>query len=910
MRCGILTFLALVAAPALWAQTGSAVSPRSLGRGSNGVHPTEARSIRAVARTSFIVVDGILDDSAWAQAPAATDFIQSQPNEGQPATQRTEVRFLFDADALYIGARMYDSLGAAGVRTRLVRRDQFADADELAIIFDTFHDHLGRTQFTINPSGVKGDSYGPGGAGADASWDPVYEVKTAIDSAGWTAEFRIPLSQLRFPNQVEQTWGLQVVRFVSRLNERSHWAFWRLNESGGPSRYGHVEGLAFESSRRRGLEVLPYVVGQSTSRGVVEEGNPFQSRREAAARVGVDAIYQLTSNLTLSATVNPDFGQVEVDPAVVNLGVFETFFPERRPFFVEGAGLFRFGGLSCYSCSNTSGLSLLHSRRIGRSPQGAQAAYAAGSYADVPANTRILGAAKVTGRTAGGWSIGVLNALTAREHALVQVDDSTRRSVEVEPFTNYFAARIARDFRGGMTQVRVMGTSVVRDLSDSALANRLNRHSEVLGMETDNWFSSRRYRLMTTLAFSNISGDTGALLRAQLSSARYFQRPDRDAGSNGLFTDRYDPTLTSMRGFAAYTRFSKEGGDWLYEAQMNTRSPGFEANDLAFNTRVDYVWFNGNLRRRWTRPTRYYRFLSVGVGGQYETNYDGDFAGTPQVHGSAYLDLPNYWWAGIYGHVRPERLDERLTRGGPAVNRPAEWFLNWNAGTDSRKSVVLDNWAWVSRNSERSLDAGTGLDVTIRPRSNVQLSFGPSVSRLISRQQFVRAVDDSTATAFGGRRYIFADLDQASLSMNTRVRVTFSPTLSLEVFAQPLLTSAEYGRFKEFARPRSAEKLVYGTDVGTIVPDSTLGYVVDPDGDGPADTLYIRRPDFTFRSLRGNAVLRWEFRPGSTLFLVWQQSRVLSDGRGRLDAGRDIDRLRRAPADNVFLMKVSYWFGL
>jgi hypothetical protein len=878
--------------------------------GRSGIHPTAAPSVAAIPRTGPITVDGVLDEEIWRSAPAATDFRQSIPTEGAAATLRTEVRFVFDDGALYIGARMYDPLGRAGVRTRLVRRDQlYGESDELSIVFDTFHDHLGRTQFQVNPSGVRGDAYGPGGAFTDPSWEPVYEVRTAIDGEGWTAEFRIPLSQLRFPRDSVQTWGLQIVRFAARLNERTHWSWWGNNESGGPSRYGHLEELALTRAPR-GLELLPYVVGQSTRLGRTDPANPFQREQQGKARTGLDLTYRLTSNLTLSATVNPDFGQVEVDPAVVNLGVFETFFPERRPFFVEGAGLFRFGGLSCFSCSNASGLSLLHSRRIGRTPQGGPAAFAQGPYADLPDNTAILGAAKITGRTQSGWSIGVLNAITAREHADVWVDPATTRSVEVEPFTNYFAARIARDLRGGNTQVRLMATSVIRDLADSALADRLNSHSEVLGVETENWFANRRWRLLSMAAVSQISGDTGSILRAQLSSARYFQRPDREHGGNGLFTDRYDPTLTSMRGYALYNRLSKDAGNWIGDFQVNVRHPGFEANDLAFNTRMDFIWLNGNIRRRWTTPTRYYRYFQVGLGGQYETNFDGDRVGAPQLHGSWYWELPSNWWFSMYGHLRPERLDERLTRGGPAVGRPGgEWFINWSFGTDQRRALYLNAYGWASRNDERMLDMGSGASAQVRPASNISLSVGPEYYHLISRHQFVRSFDDPAATGFFGRRYIFADLDQVTLSMNTRLNVTFTPALSFELFAQPLVVAAEYRGFKEFARPRDSEKLVYGRDIGTIAADAT-GYDIDPDGAGPAAPFRVDRPDFTFRSLRGNAILRWEFRPGSTLYLVWTQARSGSDGSGNMAINRDLRALGRVPSDNVFLVKVSWWVGL
>jgi hypothetical protein len=331
------------------------------------IHPHAPPEVRAVQLQEPIRLDGKLDEAVWHTAPPATGLRQSQPHSGDSATQRTEVRFAFDDAALYVGARMYDDSGARGVRTRLVRRDADMNSDYLEVIFDTYHDHIGRLFFQVNPSGVKQDANGLGGGG-DPSWDPVWEVATNIDSLGWTAELRIPFSQLRYRStSEEQTWGLQIWRQENRLNELSQWAWWRLDETGGPSMFGHLSGLVIRHPPGR-AEVVPYMVGRS-SNVPGDRSDPFFDPHAIDGRVGGDAMYRVTSNLTLNATVNPDFGQVEVDPAVVNLSAFETFFDEKRPFFVEGAGYFGLGGFSCYFCSNVSSLSMLATRRIGRPPQ-------------------------------------------------------------------------------------------------------------------------------------------------------------------------------------------------------------------------------------------------------------------------------------------------------------------------------------------------------------------------------------------------------------------------------------------------------------------------------------------------------------------------------------------------------------
>jgi len=885
----VLAALLLMARPAL-AQSGT------------GVHPTSPPAVTAVPLAGAVHLDGRLDEEAWRAAPAATEFRQSEPREGEPATQRTEVRFLFDGENLYIGARMFDERGAAGVQTRLVRRDGQVDSDYLELIFDTFHDHLGRAFFLVNPSGVKADSYAPGGSGGDASWDPVWDVETTIDSLGWTAEMRIPFSQLRYPRDPRQTWGLQIWRQVNRLNELSQWSFWQRNEVGGAPRFGHLEGLEITSSPQR-AELLPYVVGRSSHVPVADANDPFADPHAWSYRLGADAKVLLTSNLTLNATVNPDFGQVEVDPAVVNLSAFETFFDERRPFFIESSGLFQFGGLNCYFCSNVSGLSLFYPRRVGRQPQAAGLAFQAGPYADVPEASAILGAAKVTGRTPSGWSLGLLEAVTRREHATVQVDDTTRTSVQVEPFTNYFVGRVAKDLRGGATQLRGIGTSVIRDVGDPALAARLNRHAEGVGVETDSWFASRTYRLMATLAFSQIAGDSQAVLRAQQSSARYFQRPDRGQGGNGLFSDRYDSSLTAMRGWALYTRFSRESGNWLFETSVNARSPGFEVNDLAFLSRADYVWMNANLFRQFLKPTSWYRQLFFIAGGQQQYNFDGDLTDR-QVQAFGQIQLRNYWYMSSFVIYRTQVFEDRLTRGGPVVRRPASTFLSLNISTDSRKAVVLNTNPSQGCSEEGACSRSINLDVTFHPASNVAISVGPAFDHSETRAQYVTTVDDPTATAFYGRRYVFADLTQKTVSMDTRLNITFTPTLTLEVFAQPLLVSGRFANYKEFVAPRVLDKRVYENvfEAGDVV-------TVDPDGTGPAASFPFDKPDFTFRSLRGNAVLRWEYRPGSTLYLVWTQSRTSEEVLGDLRFRRDVDALFQAPAENVFLIKASYWIG-
>jgi len=874
------------------------------------IHPTPPPRAVAARATGHITIDGKLDEPDWQAAVPATDFRQSQPNEGQPATQRTEVRFLYDADALYIGARMYDTQGAKGIRTRLARRDNMPAADYIDIIFDTFHDHLGRVEFEVNPSGVKEDAYGPNGSNLDQSWDAVWDVATRVDSLGWTAEIRIPLGQLRYPRDSVQTWGLQVWRMEARLNELSQWAFWHLNETGGPAKFGHLEGLHITRGPDRG-EVLPYVVGRATLDPAVSAANPFTEPHAWDERVGGDFKYLVNSSLTLSGTINPDFGQVEVDPQVVNLSAFETFFPEKRPFFVEGNGLFDFGNFSCYSCSNVNIPAMFYTRRIGRAPQGAgNAIGAAGDsgFAQVPDNTAILGAAKLTGSVAKGWTLAALDATTARETAQIQDSTGRRSRMEVEPFTNYFVARMSHDLPGG-SYVRGIVTSVVRDIRDDTLRDQLNTHSEAAGLETDLWWGKRTYQLMASAMMTSASGSQADILGLQQSSARYFQRPDRRNGSNGLFSDGYDSTRTALRGFSFYTRLAKDAGDWNWELQTDVVSPGLETNDVGFLTQADRIWMGGNLMRQFTKPNRFARFMMFMLGAQQIYNFSHELQNR-QAQGYMQFQFHNYWTVSAYGQVRPAVQSDNLARGGPSLGVTGMWYSFLQVQTDQRKALYLTVMPDIGcGDGECGWDLT--LDATIHPSSNLSLDLGPTYSYSPTRTQYVTTVTDPTATAFYGQRYVFADLLQRTLSMNARADWTFSPTLTLQVYVQPLLASGAYTRFKEFAAPRSTRRLVYGVDAGTIAYASGT-YTVDPDGAGPAAPFSFADPNFDLRSLRGSAVLRWEFNPGSTIYVVWTQERSgnAATGVGDLRLSRDVPGLVAAPPLNVFLVKFAYWVGL
>jgi hypothetical protein len=900
----------------------ASLAPLSVRAQTASVHPVPPPVATAARRTSAITIDGRLDEAAWARATPVTEFRQSQPNEGAAASLPTEVRILFDDEALYIGARMTDPQGRAGIRAPLARRDQLLAADgnngsfnslttdKIAVVLDPYHNHLDEAWFEINPAGVRGESFS-----GDDSWDPIWEGAAHVDAQGWTAEMRIPYSQLRFSRDTAQTWGMQIWRYADRLNEQDMWSFRKRNESGGAPFFGHLTGLTI-IDRPRQLELLPYVVSKGQFR-YAAPNDPYHTSHDLGINAGADLKYLLTSNLTLDATFNPDFGQVEVDPASLNLSAFETYYDEKRPFFVAGRSAFNFGGASCMFCSNFSSLDLFYSRRIGRPPQltdyvNDQAGN--NGFVDTPDQASILGAAKITGRTNSGYTVGLLDAVANRETShYVTAPGSPELTQEVEPLTNYFVGRVKKELRQGATTVGVALTSTIRRLDgDSVLVNRLHDNATALGVDWSHSWDKRMYRWRGSAVISGVSGSPEAITGTEESSAHYFQRPGRRVTSDGLFDVKYDPTATSLYGYGFYTRLAKENGNWLWETMQNWRSPGFEVNDLSFLDRADYKSMNANFGRQWTTPGKHYRNIFALVGAQQAFNYDG-LRTDEQAQTYYGMEFPNYWNLRSFVIYRPTVEDDRLTRGGPVEKRNGYTFGHFQVSTDARQRAVFD----VTFEGSRGVSAPTHMfyfapGVALKPAASVFIQLSPGYSADEDAAQYVTSVRDPSLTAFDGTRYVFAFIRTKTVSFDTRVNWTLKPDLTLQLYAQPFFASGAYSGFREFAAPRTLKKLEYGKDIGSIVPAGG-GYEIDPDstvaGNGPAKRFSIDNPNFSYGSLRGTAVLRWEYRPGSTMFFVWTQQRdgTLPDGDYRFS--RDYSQLFSDRPDNVFLIKATWWIG-
>lgn len=831
-------------------------------------------------------VDGLMAEEAWRRAAVATGFVQFQPDEGAPASQETRARVLYGDDALYVFMRALDARPDSVVG-QLTRRDQDSYSDLLGVVIDSYFDRRTAFHFMVNPVGVKTDIYRFDDTREDAGWDAVWDVATATDGEGWTAEFRIPYSQLRFRHAEVQTWGINFMREIARRQETSVWAPTTREDNAIVSRFGELRGLRGLAAPSR-MELVPYTLA-GVERGPGDEANPFYSKNRALGSVGADLKYGVTSDLTLDVTINPDFGQVEADPAQVNLTAFETFLPERRPFFLEGASIFNFS--IALGDGDQANESLFYSRRVGRAPQGSPDRR--GGYADADDQTTILGAWKLSGKTADGWSIGALHAVTAEETARIAPDAGGRLEEEVEPFSNYGVFRLQKDFREGRTAVGFIGTSANRN---KAAADRLRLRSGAYtaGVDFRHRFAGDRYQLDGYLLGSHVRGSEEAMALTQTSPVRYYQRPDADHVE-------YDPRRTSLSGGSAFLSIGKiAGGHWRFSTGLHTRTPGFEVNDIGFqrdaDSFVNWAWVG----YRQTTPQGPFRSWGLNGNLWHALNYDGDRAGFGgNVNGN--LQLKSFW--SVYGGVNRDAggLSAGVLRGGPLFKREPRTNFWAGFGTDHRRSVALNVSTFGNvREDSDSWSVGVSPNLRIRPSGRASFNLGTFVNRNVDDRQYVSALE-----AGGEDHYVFGRIDQTTVGLTLRADYAFTPTLSLQLYAQPFVSAGRYTGFKEVADPR-AER--YEDRFRTLAPDRDGSvYRVDLDGDGGDEAFGA--PDFNVKQFRSNAVLRWEYLPGSTLFVVWSQDRDAYRADGDFDFGADVRDLFGVRPRNVFMVKLSYWMS-
>jgi hypothetical protein len=851
------------------------------------------REIPTARRSATISIDGLPTEAVWQSAPAESGFVQADPDQGAAPTYRTETRVLYDDEAIYVSARMYDA-HPDSIVAHLCRRDEASHSDEFGVYLDPYHDRRSGYFFIISAAGILRDGVQYNDDWSDDSWDGVWQGKARVDSLGWTAEMRIPYSQLRFKKSDQYRWGVDFSRNIARLNENDFLVYTPRDQSGFVSRFPDLIGIS-SISPARAIQVTPY----TTSRGEFLQhdlGDPFRRGGRFVPEAGADLKTAIGSKLTLNATVNPDFGQVEVDPAVVNLSDVESTFNEKRPFFVEGSNSydFGFGGANNYMGFNWPGPSFFYSRRIGRAPQ---VQPSNSDYADVPAGTRILGAAKLTGKIAGDWNLGVLQAITAREEADIQ-SGGVRSKAEVEPLTSYSVLRAQREFHGGRQGFGVLSTGTERRLDDPLLENKLNRSALLFGLDGWTFLDKSQVWVVTGwTARSDLAGTAARITAVQTGPTHYLQQPDAERW-------RVDSTATTLSGYAGRFTVNKQKGSVQFNSALGFLDPHFDTNDLGVLSRSDVVNAHVSTGYRWSKPDKWKRSANVNVALFGSTDYDGNVI-RPGAYLNGGLVFANYWTFFPYFAVNPRSLNDRLTRGGPLVSAPPAFNGGFWGDTDTRRPFYY--WfEWdFARSQSGGWDSGFYPGVTWKPAPNVSVSVGPSFDRNHQDSQWVGAIADAGATQTFGRRYVFAQLDQTTLSASVRVNWAFTPNMSLQMYAQPLISSGNYFGYKQLVRPRSYE----WEPVGSGVPQYDAATdQIDLDGPGGANSAY--NPDFRITSLRGNAILRWEYMPGSTLFLVWTQDRSGFENNGEFEFGPSFSKLVDAKPNNIFLAKVTYYLSL
>jgi hypothetical protein len=829
--------------------------------------------IHAMRLDGSINVDGQLNEPAWSQGEPITGFFQQDPDQGAPCSQRTEARVVYDNDAIYVGVWAYDA-HPDSIVARLTRRDVSVPSDRVCVYLDPYHDKRSGYYFIINAAGAKFDGTLSNDGAEDNSWDGVWDARLHRDAQGYTVEFRIPYSQLRFRGGESMVWGFNIRRVIVRRTEMSYLAYQPRNESGFVSRWPDLVGLdAVRASRA--VELLPYVTGK----GAYEHHDPIDplhDGHDANSEVGLDVRTNLGSGLTLNGTANPDFGQVEVDPAVVNLSDVETFFQEKRPFFVEGSSNFRFGneGASDYWNFNWPEPTFFYSRRVGRTPQGGWPSNA--DYGDVPVGTTIAGAAKITGKIRPSVNFGTLHAVTTREMGTFYGAPGHFTS-EVEPPTYYGVLRTLKEFPERRHGLGLMGTVVARQFDDQRLEPLLNETSLMGGM--DGWAfldKNKAWVVSGYGAFTNVMGTAARITSLQRSAVHYYQRPDNNSVE-------VDSTATSLSGGVARLWLNKEKGRLISNTAVGMITPGFDQNDIGFESFADIINAHSVIGYKWSEPGKVRRYFDVKLAGFTTFDNDGHRSTTGLWNGG-YEQFMNNWQMNWWASVNPTSQSFRSTRGGPRMELPTAAEIGFWVGTDPNKKwyyeVSLDRY---SRESAGTITWNAYPFVEWKPASNVVMSFGPSFDHAQVDAQYVTQYDDPAMSATFGRAYVFSNLRQETVSANFRLNWAMTPTISLQTYIQPYITSGDYRDFKALAAP--------GTY--TFVP------VAEP-----------FNPDFNYRSLRGNAVFRWEYTSGSTFYLVWTQAREDFVTDGSFNFHDDMKALGAAPKDNIFLAKVSYYFSL
>lgn len=844
------------------------------------------------------IINGDLGDEAWAAGEWSGDFWQYEPDEGAPVSQKTEFKLLYDDDNLYVAIKCHDS-APDSIVSRMTRRDD-TDGDEVTVMIDSYFDQRTAFGFAVSAAGVKADRvWTEDGMNSDESFDPIWYVKTGIYEWGWAAEMRIPLTQLRFAEKSEQVWGLEVFRRIYRHSETNMWQPIARNASGMVRFAGLLKGLS--NIRPRTLfDMTPYGVASFESYEG-EAGNPYLDGSDLRGNIGLDAKIGVTNNMILSLSLNPDFGQVEADPSEVNLTAFESYFREQRPFFIEGKNITDYGlGIGGGDEGNDN---IFYSRRIGRSPRLNHSA-GEGEYAHTPGFTPIIGSAKLTGKSSGGLSVGIIEAVTAKVNTRIfdPADDETIHKT-AEPLTNYTIGRVQKDFSGGKTIIGGMITSTLRSL-DAETEDYFHRSATTGGIDFTRYFGNMNYIFQIRSAFSHVAGTEAMIGRTQRSVIHNFTRP----GADYL---EYDPYRTSLSGFGGNLMAGKIGGNWQFLYLSAWKSPGFELNDVGYMQVADQYLGVGVINYNIYKPFSIFNRMSFGTNLIHMMDFGGNtnVAGISQSWNARYT---NQWGTFLSFQLNSRETDNHFLRGGPAMKMPGQIYIGGSIDSDWRKKLTGEaGFRYFKTFQDVRTSYSLSFELEYRPFSTLTLSAEPEWSTTNNLMQYVATM--SVTSGVYTPRYIFASIEQKILSVSLRIDYNITPELTIQYWGQPFFGSGKYTDFKRITDPLANDfgdryELLSSGKLSYAIKDRI--YNIDENLDSFGDYSF-RNPDFSVSEFLHNLVIRWEFLPGSTAYLVWSQSRDYQTGNGLYDIQRQsYDLFNLTKPHNVFLVKFSYRIGV
>ena len=828
-------------------------------------------------------IDGRGEDPVWQQVQWSGDFIQREPNEDSAPTQKTAFKILYDENNVYVLIRAFDTQPDKIV-TRMARRDD-QQGDFVSIYFDSYNDKLSSFAFIVSAAGVKSDGILNNDGETDFTWNPVWYAKSTIDKEGWTAEMRIPLDQLRFSGENVHIWGLNVGRHLSRLQESSIWKQIPKEANGVVSLFGELKGIKGIKPKRQ-KDIMPYMVAKTESYKK-DNFDPYSKGHESNLSVGLDGKMGITNDFTLDFSINPDFGQVEADPSEVNLSSFETYFKEQRPFFIEGKDVMSFQltmGQNGYSSDN-----LFYSRRIGRQPHYRPD----GDYVKNAENTRILGAFKLSGKTKDGLSVGIMESFTDKVSALTTIGDRETK-VEAEPYTNYFVGSVTQDYNKGNTRLGGMITSTNRDLSDPTLKNLLPGSAYTGGLHFEHNWKNRKYTFLLATEFSQVNGTSAAIKSVQESSVHYFQRPD----AHYL---KYDSTRTSLLGNGGNISFLKQGeGHWRYLLWINWRSPALELNDVGFLRKSDDIFQVAWVSYRLWKPTNIYRTLNFNM-----NQWTGwDYGGRSTFKGGNFginSKLKNYWFVNFQVSMDASNIDNYVLRGGPSLRLPGQINFYASVSSDDRKKFV---YGFNSGNSigfnkvSKLLDVG--FDFSYRPIDAIKITLTPGYQSGYNDMQYVTTV---------AGKYIMARIDQKMFRSSFRFEYYPRPNMSVQYYGQPFIFSGKYSQYKRLANPMASDynERIHTYSTSELRTTENNTYTAFENGNNTSAVTFDN-PDFKDFAFLSNLVFRWEYIPGSTIYLVWSQNRSDSDKLAQFNMEKDFSNIYKVYPHDVFMVKLSYRF--